>query len=135
MIEITDKLLAVYIPEDATDINIIKSDNWKLIFSSNIQNPLNVGGDMLILPIDSSENIRRLGTLSEISEDDCKGLVDSITHKCLLIDPNDVTIYKKYGITTRGNEYPYFRAKESLISLLENKGVDTSKNLILIEKI
>lgn len=110
------ELIVIEVPEDAYDFHIWGNDVLSYTEKSTDTNH----------NIASFKNCKILGKLLELSEEECSRFVEFYeTEK----------IYKNYiGFLDQawdcGNS-----AKESFISLLQSQGVDTSKHLLLIEKI
>src|SRR5688572_11502540 len=106
---LTDKSLAVCVPLDATDFAIHHLDDCsKLVFSSAIQDPLKVGGDMIRIPLAEYEII---GLADKLNEEDWKKVIPVM----------------KVGNrwSNYNGDYPiwYHTAKESGLSLLTSKGL------------
>ena len=134
MQKINEKLIAVEVPEDAYDFewttnqSVIpyipelsyfvkcKTTGYPQGESINIGFPFNI-----------------LGKLSELSEEECKRFVQFKSLKLLNVEAGHKGFmnYKKSN-----SEATYFTldtAKESLISLIQSQGIDTSKELLIIE--
>lgn len=128
------EFIVIKVPEDAYDFDIIISKS---------KHPLNNRLEYKIpAPIGQTKwgwydkslrlktgNHKILGKLLELSEEECSRFVEFLFY-------NSINMFKnyKYPVTT---SYPFLSAKESLISLLQSEGVDTSnpRTILLIEKI
>lgn len=70
------------------------------------------------------DNCEIIGLLRDLTESECERLVEKVN--------SDSGIYRNYQVITF--VVGFKTAKESLISLLQSHGIDTSKNLILLTK-
>ncbi len=137
MVEIGDNLILEYVPEDAYDFKLTNYKkhtvlNYSYKINNNIANVgINDGEFNVIL-----NEAKILDKLSELSEEECQKFV-KVDYP---FDGQYIKMYKNYssvplepwGINT------FFKTpKESLISLLQSHGIDTSKpnTILLIEKL
>lgn len=127
MLIINNKLIVEYVPNESYDFKLTRFKehtvlDYKTIIKGTIGSVgINDGEFNVIL-----NNAKILGKLSELSEEVCSRFTEQQwgdKHKD----------YIKVG--HQNNPFMFKTAKESLISLLESHGVDTSKNLLLIEKL
>ena len=126
---IGNSLIVVKVPEDAYDFGFMKHNNSLFYWLTSNKTISEGNGDMIRMDL-SIENLKILGKLSELSEENCSKFV----HKMIGNNPSE------QEIKFRGKYYNYLdytiyclTAKESLISLLQSNRVDTNKNLLLIE--
>lgn len=102
--QLNERSIAVEIPEDAADFNLHyleQAGEWdvpKLVFSSEIQDPLKCGGDMLRLPPGSWSILGKGDQIMENTWQDI-GFGNSVIGKEFLksrnIDPSTTLILKK----------------------------------------
>jgi len=114
------EILVVELPNDATKIHIKEYVNSGVYWNNTKGYENSIRGRFF--------NCKIIGLLRNILESECEGLV-----------------YPKGELSGKWVEYPYSEnaisnyllntAKESLISLLQSNGLNTSNNLLLIEKI
>lgn len=101
------EILVIEIPIDACNFKMHFSINYKLVFSSEIQDPLNVGGDMLVLP-EINYRYKILGKLSDLTDEELEEIITA-----------------NYGLSI----------KDSFKSLLKSNNIDWQENKTLILKI
>ena len=120
-------LITIEVPGDAYDFKLTQYKqhtvlNYTYKINGNIANvAINDGEFNVIL-----NNAKILGKLSELSEEECSRFVANWR-----IDG----LYQNYKIISQYEEYMFKTARESLISLLQSNGVDTSKTILIIERI
>lgn len=122
------ELIVVEVPEDAYDFILQNRLVTCILYTDNEKSDN-------IIRFDEILNCEILGKLSELPEEECSRFVEKIEKPAQYRSefPNGkIPYYKSY---TDG--YYYSKAKESLISLLQANGVDTSNQntILLIEKI
>ncbi len=124
--QLTPPCIAVKVPEDASDFKLHYSTHWtnddvqKLVFSSEIQDPLKCGGDMIHLPPGQWQILSRA---SELTEEQWKGIVGWFE------------LAGKVGYRDYSHDdprFPFANATESGLSLLKSKGLNPDEVLILI---
>lgn len=114
-----NNLIVVEVPDDAYDFKI-----WRTGITmdrSGVYYVICKPRNERVAKFSEKENIEILGTLSDLSEEECSRFVSKG--------------YSKYKNYKEIYEYNFETAKESLISLLQSDGVDTTKNLLIIEKL
>ena len=135
MIQITDKLLAIYVPNDAYDFQLHNSTLAPIEYTDVMYRRKSVYTFEYILhsgipPLELNYNIIKIiNTLEDITEEEFSRFVENQYCKC------------KYGSFMTSShpckkecQHPKSN-KDSLISLLQSKGVDTNKNILLIERL
>lgn len=128
MTQLTDNgMFSISIPEDSTDI-VLHNDLPKLVFSSEIQDPAQCGGDMIVLPPGSYELLFCTESASE--EDARKVMLSSKWHF-----PEAHTRFVDYAFPyDRENKQRWSEgfgtAIESLRSLLRSKGCEGNQAVI-----
>ena len=132
-----NNLIVVEVPEDAYDFEISMFDTVR---AKNIKDKL-----IRICDLDPDntfeKNCRILGKLSELSEEECKRFVSRFQSVMWKLPDVyfDFLNFKYENLMEEIRNYsvnilfPFETAKESLISLLQSNGIDTSKNLLIIE--
>ena len=135
-------IIAIKVPEDAYDFEWKCLDywrNWKLVYflknEPRVYNRSLYYFDSKIPFIDKKKLPKILGKLSELSEEECERFVFKYSANANTYDKNG---FKNYLYTSSVWSFNKFKstAKDSLISLLEANGVNTSNpnTLLLIEK-
>lgn len=129
--ELTDNCIGVGVPLDATDFQThVLGGIQKLVFSSQIQDPLKCGGDMLRLPDGSWELI---GLAKDLTEDQWREVVELMKYK--EIDKLYYSFsYKIYGKVKPGGAYGTQKSIESGLSLLKSKSINPDTTVILKHK-
>ena len=113
----SNSILAIEVPDDAYDFKI---EVDYLIYRDNKTSIWNEG-----TPIQIPENSKILGKLSELEDEEFERFVEH--SKKSLTNENTWRDY-------RFDEWEEcFDVKESFISLLQSNGIDTSKELLIIE--
>ena len=120
------KILVVEVPDTTTEYSL-SNHSIGIKSSANLDLPIDTNGWYhLHDELGKYRNCISIGLLKELSETDCERLVDSKKHPIFR-----GVMYKDYSIS---NPVTWLNsAKESLVSLLQNEGFDTNKNLLLIE--
>lgn len=120
MIQLTNQILAVEVPNDATDIILIHSNTRLAYFHPNY------------VRIDLSYKAEYLIGVTPLSEEQAKIIVESLTERSL-----SMTLlhgYKNYDLSKKyGSSYPFMQASKSFNSLLESKGLDINKKYAIIK--
>lgn len=118
---VAGKILIIEVPEDAYGFDID--------LSSHISTPIIIFSKHRFIPLYKHGNFKILGKLSELSEEECKKFVIKLNNN----------IYHDYSTEWNGKRdiiHVYKEtAKESLISLLQSNGIDTTKEneLLIVE--
>ena len=115
-----NNLIVVEVPESALD------DRWFIVFNDKLnsfQVEFQTNTDNIYVDLKKDKDCYILDKLSEISEKECSRFVEYKKHPVFTYN-----VYRKYQNSWCNS------AKESLIGLLQSHGVDTDKNLLLIEK-
>lgn len=119
MTQITDKVFAAEVPDDASNFRFGKSERlkYKLFYSTTLD--YFAGSQFIELP---PGTWRFLFTTKSATEEDARKVVRELPVGAR---------YENYA-----GDYPvwYHTGKESLRSLLRSKGLDPNKNHALIEK-
>lgn len=121
-----NELIVVEVPDDANGFNVtglaiyFNSNNWdgKRTKTSECRGYISLDNDS------KEHEFLIIGLLRYLTESDCERLVEKVN--------SDSGIYRNYQVITF--VVGFKTAKESLISLLQSHGIDTSKNLILLTK-
>lgn len=125
------ELIVIEVTEDAYNEQITSSVSLDfkqmlyLIYSHNTNVNLVFLGESTC----SYDLLKVLGKLSELSEEECIGLIEYKNE-----NPLDWKFFN-YQIKMFDENNIDFTAKESFISLLQSQGVDTSKHLLILEKL
>lgn len=121
MIQLTNNHWAVEVPDDASHIKIHDSYQCsKIVFSSDIQDPLKCGGDMIRIPPGSWQY---LFTTKGCTEEDARKVVRK--------EAGGFVDYEKDNFH---NDIPYTYASQSLYALLASKSLDPDKNYAILLK-
>lgn len=131
------ELIVVEVPEDAYDLSIhhLNEEDDNTGENYTVLRCFHSGITTFELSENKHIDCKILGKLSELSEEECsrfviKGGIGTYKDYCYNLGKID-----KIGVFGALLEMKFKTAKESLISLLQSHGVDTTKNLLLIEKI
>lgn len=132
--QLTEDCIAVVVPQDASDFKTHYSthhtndDVEKLVFSSEIQDPLKCGGDMLHLPAGQWEI---LGKGDSLTEEQWVWVATQVVGWSSVIYHNHTASGRDYRDIV---EAAFSTATESGLSLLKSKGLKPENTLILKRK-
>jgi len=135
--ELTENSIAVQIPSDAEDVRCYSiGGEYRIAFTSRIQDPLKVGGD--IIPL-AAGNWRILGRPAELTEEQWKAIIPRIDGDLAWIpsynDPDSGGHGFCYDDYESEDEHTvYYTATESGLSLLKSKNVSIDNVIILVKK-
>ena len=132
----SNDLIIVEIPEDAYGFEITRYCTSKFLyykkpFITDIKEDMFLPSSIFIDILNKDENVKILGKLSELSEDECSRFVEFGRNNNGLGN----CLYEGYFnyIPNIGIKYPFITARESLISLLQSNGIDINKEYLIIE--
>lgn len=125
MIHLLNNYHAAEVPEDISDPALHwLNDIQKLVFTSEIQDPLGCGGDMIRLPPGTWEIVCT-----------SKGITRDHAHEIVQwFEIAGQTGYRDYSFTD-DLRYPFIDPLNSFISLLASKGCDLNKTYLIIKKL
>jgi len=123
-----DNILLVEVPEDATDFMLHEIDDYmKIVFTSQIQDPCNCGGDMLKLP---AGNWQFIGTSDAITEEMAAKIVD---YEC---KPNSFTSFRYRNYEWNWGLPQFFpTALESYQSWLRANSININNRYAILKKL
>lgn len=125
MIQLTEKGIAVEVPNDATDVKLEMGYEGSIVLTWKSESS---GYDLTIINISW---VSLIG-VTPISEEQAKRIVESLTERSL-----SMTLlhgYKNYDLSKKyGSSYPFMQASKSFNSLLESKGLDINKKYAIIK--